>query len=254
SEPRNLIDTNVRTDYSKLKFLIYSNQKLNGNFKMLNQLILGEKVLLNEIKDNFSAFELANSDNFKSFLYSLGFVTIRKEFFRLTLEIPNQTLKKLLSEFIDYAYEEFEDNSMNVGRLNDYLAQLAINRDLQVFKYIAEVIKESTSIRDYIDGENFVKAYLMAYLNLNHFYELKSEVESNKGYIDILLDPIQAEVPYGVMIELKYIKRSEFNDTILQTQITQAKEQLTQYDMGERYIKIALVFKGWEMVFCEEIV
>ncbi|MEA2027974.1 MAG: AAA family ATPase, partial [Campylobacterota bacterium] len=63
-EPDNLIDTNVRTDYSKLKFLIYSNQKLNGNFKMLNKLILGEKVLLNEIKDNFSAFELASSDNF----------------------------------------------------------------------------------------------------------------------------------------------------------------------------------------------
>lgn len=250
-EPDNLIDTNVRTDYSKLKFLIYSNQKLNGNFKMLNQLILGEKVLVNEIKDNFSAFELASSDNFKSFLYSLGFVTIRKEFFRLTLEIPNQTLKKLLSEFIDYAYEEFEDNSMNVGRLNDYLAQLAINKDLQVFEYIAQVIKQSSSIRDYIDGENFVKAYLMAYLNLNHFYELKSEVESNKGYIDILLDPIQEEVPYGVIIELKYIKRGEFNEKLLQTQITQAKEQLVQYDLGERYIKIALVFKGWELMFCE---
>ena len=249
-EPRNLIDTNVRTDYSKLKFLIYSNQKLNGNFKMLNQLVLGEKVFVNEIKDNFSAFELANSDNFKSFIYSLGFVTIQKDLFRLSLEIPNQTFKKLLSEFIDYAYENFDDYTMKTGKLNDYLAQLAISKDLKVFEYIAEVIKESTSIRDYIDGENFIKAYLMAYLNLNNFYELKSEVESNKGYIDILLDPIQEEVPYGVIIELKYIKRSEFNENILNKQIQQAKKQLNQYDMGERYIKIVLVFNGWELVYC----
>ena len=251
SEPDNLIDTNVRTDYSKLKFLIYSNQKLNGNFKMLNQLILGEKVFVNEIKDNFSAFELTNSDNFKSFIYSLGFVTIKKELFRLSLEIPNQTLKKLLSEFIDYAYEDFDDYTMKIGTLNDYLAQLAISKDLKVFNYIAQVIKESTSIRDYIDGENFIKAYLMAYLNLNHFYELKSEVESNKGYIDILLDPVKEEAPYGVIIELKYIKRSEFSDIMLEKQIKQAKKQLNQYDMGSRYIKVVLVFKGWELVHCE---
>ncbi|MDQ7047500.1 MAG: PD-(D/E)XK nuclease domain-containing protein, partial [Sulfurovum sp.] len=248
-EPDDLIDVNVRTDYSKLKFLVYTNKKLNGNFGMLNKLILGESVTTSKIKDNFSAFELANEDNFKSFMYSLGFMTIEKEHFKIKFKIPNQTIKKLLSEFIHYAYRDFDDYTMRVEKLAD----LAIYKDLSVFYYIAEVIKGSTSIRDYIDGENFVKAYLLAYLNLNTFYELKSEVESNKGYINILLDPISDEIPYGIIIELKYIKRSEFNDVILQKQIAQATKQLNQYDMGERYLKIVLVFNGWEMVFCEEV-
>ena len=252
-EPDDLIDVNVRTDYSKLKFLVYTNKKLNGNFEMLNKLILGEDVITTKIKDNFSAFELANEDNFKSFIYSLGFVTIEKYRIALKLKIPNQTLKKLLSEFIDYAYKDFSDHNMKVETLNNSLLDLAYEKDLTAFKYMAQVIKESSSIRDYIDGENFVKAYLMAYLNLNTFYELKSEVESNKGYIDILLDPILDEVPYGVIIELKYIKRTEFNENVLEKQILQAKKQLRQYDMGERYIKIVLVFNGWEMVCCEEL-
>ncbi len=251
-EPRDLIDVNVRTDYSKLKFLVYSNQKLNGNFKMLNQLILGENVTTTQIKDNFSAFELTNEDNFKSFIYSLGFVTIEKYRIAIRLKIPNQTLKKLLAEFIHYAYKDFNDYTMKIERLNNSLLNLAYEKDLSVFHYIGNAIKSSTSIRDYIDGENFVKAYLLAYLNLNTFYELKSEVESNKGYIDTLLNPIKEEVPYGVIIELKYIKRSEFNNTILQTQIIQAKKQLNQYDMGSKYIKIVLVFSGWELVHCEE--
>lgn len=253
-EPDDLIDVNVRTDYSKLKFLVYTNKKLNGNFEMLNKLILGEDVITTKIKDNFSAFELANEDNFKSFIYSLGFVTIEKYRIALKLKIPNQTLKKLLSEFIDYAYKDFSDHNMKVETLNNSLLDLAYEKDLTAFKYMAQVIKESSSIRDYIDGENFVKAYLMAYLNLNTFYELKSEVESNKGYIDILLDPILDEVPYGVIIELKYIKRSEFNENVLEKQILQAKKQLQQYDMGERYIKVVLVFNGWEMVCCEELI
>ena len=252
-EPRDLIDVNVRTDYSKLKFLVYTNQKLNGNFEMLNNLILGNKVTTTKIKDNFSAFELANEENFKSFIYSLGFVTIEQYRIALNLKIPNQTLKKLLAEFIHYAYKDFEDYSMKTERLNNSLLDLAYDKDLSVFHYIAEVIKNSTSIRDYIDGENFVKAYLLAYLNLNNFYELKSEVESNKGYIDILLDPIKEEVPFGVIIELKYIKRSETNyETTLKSRIAEAKNQLNQYDLGKRYLKIVLVFRGWELVHCEE--
>ncbi len=251
-EPRDLIDVNVRTDYSKLKFLVYTNKKLNGNFEMLNDLILGKKVTTTKIKDNFSAFELSNEDNFKSFMYSLGFMTIEKYRIAINLKIPNQTIKKLLAEFIHYAYKDFENYKINTDKLNNKLLDLGYEKDLSVFHYIAEAIKSSTSIRDYIDGENFVKAYLLAYLNLNTFYELKSEVESNKGYIDILLDPIKDEVPFGVIIELKYIKRSEFNQDILDKQIIQAKKQLNQYDMGERYLKIVLVFNGWEMVWCEE--
>ncbi|CAA6819488.1 MAG: Unknown protein [uncultured Sulfurovum sp.] len=253
-EPRDLIDVNVRTDYSKLKFLVYTNQKLNGNFEMLNNLILGKQVTTTKIKDNFSAFELANEDNFKSFIYSLGFVTIEQYRIALNLKIPNQTLKKLLAEFIHYAYKDFEDYSMKTERLNNSLLDLAYDKDLSAFHYIGGVIKNSTSIRDYIDGENFVKAYLLAYLNLNSFYELKSEVESKKGYIDILLEPIKEEVPFGVIIELKYIKRSETNyETTLKSRILEAKNQLNQYDLGKRYLKIVLVFRGWELVHCEEV-
>jgi hypothetical protein len=253
-EPDQLIDVNVRTDYTKLRYLIYTNKKLNGNFEMLNNLIIGNKITTSEIKDNFSAFELANEDNFKSFMFSLGFMTLEKELFQLKLSIPNQTIQKLLSEFIHYGYSSLDDYKISTEKTNEHLSNLAINKDLTVFEYIANAIKKSSSIRDFIDGENFVKAYMLCYLNLNNFYALKSEVEINKGYADIILEPIKEEVPYGVIIELKYISRTQKNyEEVLKNKIQEAKEQLIQYDLGEKYIKIILVFKGWEMVHCEEI-
>jgi hypothetical protein len=251
-EPDQLIDVNVRTDYTKLRYLIYTNKKLNGNFEMLNNLIIGNKITTSEIKDNFSAFELANEENFKSFMFSLGFMTLEKELFQLKLSIPNQTIQKLLSEFIHYGYSSLDDYNISTEKINEHLSQLAINKDLSVFEYIANAIKESSSIRDFIDGENFVKAYMLCYLNLNNFYALKSEVEINKGYADIILEPIKEEVPYGVIIELKYISRIQKNyEEVLKNKIQEAKGQLIQYDLGEKYIKIILVFKGWEMVHCE---
>jgi hypothetical protein len=252
-EPEDLIDTNVRTDYSKLKYLIYSNKKLNGNFQMLNNLIEGKDVIVNGIKDNFSAFELTNADNFKSFMFSLGFMTMRKYRVALKLSIPNETIKKLLAEFIHYAYRDFDDYSMKVDLVNEYLMNLGYDKDLKVFYYLNEVLKESSSVRDYIDGENFIKAYLISYLSLNNFYMLQSEKEINKGYADLVLEPVKPEVPYGVILEIKYIKKNEFSDKLLQEKITQAKAQLKQYDLGEKYIKIALVYHSWELVYCEEI-
>jgi len=252
-EPRNLIDPNVRTDYTKLKYLLLSEKKLNGNFKFLNDLLEGNKIQLMGLKDSFSAFELTNRDNFKSFMFSLGFCTMEKNLFRLNLKVPNQTIKKLLAEFIHYAYQDFEGYSMDVDILNEHLAEMAISKDLSVFHYIADVIKSNSSLRDFIDGENFIKAYFLAYLNLNNIYEIASEKESNKGFIDIFLNPSRDEIPFGAIIELKYIKKGDYSETLKNQRVKEARNQLEQYDMGERFVKVILVFKGWEMVVCEEV-
>ncbi|MFP4332938.1 MAG: AAA family ATPase [Campylobacterales bacterium] len=253
-EPRDLIDTNVRTDYTKLKYLIYTDKKLNGNFRMLNDLILGKKITIPNIKDNFSAFELTNEHNFKSFMFSLGFMTLEKYRVALNLKIPNQTIKKLLSEFIHYAYIDFEDFDMKLDTLNEHILNFGYEKDLSAFSYLAQILKQCTSIRDFIDGESFIKAFMLCYLNLNPYYELKSEPESNKGYIDILLNPVKDEIPYGGLIELKYIKRDEKdNKELLKQKAKEAREQLNQYDLGERFIKVIIIFCGWEMVLCEEV-
>jgi len=250
-EVKEFIDNNVRTDYSKLKFLVYTNKKLNGNFEMLNNLISGIPVVTTQLKTNFSAFELSNSENFKSFIFSLGFLTMEKYRVGYKLSIPNQTMKKLLSEFIDYGYKSLDNYKINTDEFNNQLLDLAYDRDLSCFHYLADIIENSSSLRDYIRGEEHIKAYFLAYLNLNNFYETYSEREFNKGFADILLEPAKDEVPFGIMIELKYLKKED-SDTVLEQKKEDAKAQLTKYDKGDKYLKIIIIFRRWEMVFCEE--
>lgn len=258
-EPDELIDVNVRTDYSKLKYLVYTNKRLNGNFDLLNKLIQNEKVTITNIKDNFSAFEMLESENFSSFLYSLGFVTIEKYRTSLILKIPNQTIKKIVADFIYSAYKDIEFN-IKLQKFNNHLSDFAYEKDLEVFRYLNEEVKAQSTIRDYIDGENFIKGFLVAYLSLNPFYEVKTELEVTKGFIDILLNPISPEIPYGGMIELKYIPKSKYTDKLKEIKIAEAKEQLERYDIttipnlrDKPFVKIILVYMGWELVYCEEL-
>ncbi|MEA2027453.1 MAG: AAA family ATPase, partial [Campylobacterota bacterium] len=256
-EPDQLIDVNVRTDYSKLKYLVYTNQKLNGNFDLLSRLLRDDQVTISELKDNFSAFEMLQSANFSSFLFALGFVTMEKYRSSINLKIPNQTIKKIIADFIENAYRDIEFN-LQIQNFNHYLSDFGYDKSLEVFNYLNEQVKAQSSIRDYIEGEAFMKGFLIAYLSLNPFYEVKSEPEITKGYVDILLNPIRDEIVYGGVIEIKYIPKSKFTQSLLEQKIQEAKEQLGRYDVTQiphlkqkEFVKVVLVYCSWELVHCE---
>ena len=272
-DPKQMVDINVRTDYSKLKYLLFTNNKLNGNFAMLNELISGEDVVITEIKDGFSAFEMLNVENFGSLLFALGLVTIEKKRLSVKLSLPNQTIKQIIADFIEHAYKDIEFN-LPLQKFNQHLENFAFQKDLTVFHYLNQEIAKSSSIRDYIDGESFVKGAVITYLNLNPYYEIMTEKEVThlniqqatntankieKGYIDFLLNPAKKEIEYGAIIELKYISKSDYSEAKLQAKIKEAQEQLNHYDVTKvphlskkPFVKIILVFKAWEMVYCEE--
>ena len=74
TEPKELVDINVRTDYTKLKYLVHTNNKLNGNFDTLKDLIAGQKITLANLVQDFSALDLSKENNFKSLLFSIIFL------------------------------------------------------------------------------------------------------------------------------------------------------------------------------------
>lgn len=131
------------------------------------------------------------------------------------------------------------------------------------FNYIAERLDSQSCIRDFIEGEAYVKTFILAYLGLTHYYIARPEYESNKGFADIFLQPRLLQLPdmvYSYCIEVKYAKRDASNSEI-EKLLSDAKTQLKQYaagewihhDKGNTELKsIALVFQGWKLVRVEE--
>lgn len=248
-EPRELIDINVRSDYSKIRFLVQTDRKLNGNFSVLNGLLSTGRAAVSRLKDSFSAFDIRDRDNFVSLLFYLGLVTIEKyELGLLHLKIPNQTIRKIVGEFVQKAIEENGLLQVGLDEFNLQVRELAFFKKLTVFDYLARQIGEHSKIRDYISGESFIKGFLAAYFSLNPYYEVSTEKESGKGFIDIYLNPITPDVPFPAAIELKYIKRSEMTDALLEEKTAGAVAQLKRYQLPDNAVQVVLVFHGWELV------
>ena len=207
--PDEMIDINLRSDYKKLRYLIYTNKKLNGNFETLQKLVSSQKISITNIIQDFSALKLSEENNFKSLLFYLGLVTIENSFLKLNLKIPNETIKRIDAEYIAVSLKYEDMLNINISKLEDYFADFALNGDIQVFEFLAKEIEKNTSIRDYIKNELVIKSFYITYFSLVPYYITKTELELNKGFTDLFVKPFYKEVKYFALVELKYIPRTE---------------------------------------------
>ncbi|KPA10579.1 AAA-ATPase, partial [Candidatus Magnetomorum sp. HK-1] len=181
------------------------------------------------------------------------------------LTIPNLTIMNLMYGYIRSGFEDVDIFKIDMWELSDMITNMAYDGNWKpFFKYLSEQIEKQTAIRDYLNGEKVVQGFLLAYLNVVDYYITQSETELNKGYSDIFMEPFVSkylDLQYSYLIELKYISRSEYSEKEQQKKIQDAKEQLDQYVKSDRVknsiastklIKIILVYKGWELVYCEE--
>ena len=263
--PDELIDTNVRIDYGKLRHLLTVNRQLNGNFDLLRH-IIGEGETDGDIRISFPLDRLDRRENFLSLLFYFGLLSIRGvESGVPRLGIPNQTVKRLMYGYLREAYDDVGLFSVDVYTFSRLVRKMAYDGAWRpAFDFLREALAEQTGIRDYLDGEKVIHGFVAAHFSMVNQFLLHSEYELNKGYADLYLEPFVAQYPdmgYGYVLELKYLKRREpLDESLLAATKQEAARQVRGYleDPGlrrrypsVRHVGLAMVFHGWELVACE---
>ena len=264
--PDELIDTNVRIDYDKLRHLLVIGRQLNGNFDLLRD-IIGEEQVDTRIQTSFPVKRLTRPENFLSLLHYFGLLSIRGVVRGIPrLAIPNQTVKRLMYGYLRDGYHDVEAFSVDLFRFEQLLMRMANEGEWRpALEFLGEAIARQTGIRDYIAGEKVVQGFLAAYLSVTDYFVFRSEAELGKGHADISLEPLIARYPHlrrGYLIELKYLRRSEPADAGVAAAVRAATDQLRRYLTDERLVRqfpgvlftgLAVVFHGWELVYCEAV-
>ena len=260
--PDELIDTNVRIDYGKLRHLLVVGRQLNGSFDLLRH-VIGAGTAAAEIQRSFPQEGLSERDNFLSLLHYFGLLSIRGTADGLPqLGIPNHTVKRLMHSYLRDAYRDVGLFSVDLYDLARLLAGMANNGEWEpVFDFLRDAVTRQSGIRDYMAGEKVLHGFLAAYLGATDHFVFRSEPELGKGYADIGLEPHLARFPHlrrGYLIELKYLKRSEeataervaaaVDQATIQLERYLADDRLKRQYPGVRFIGLAVVFYGWEMV------
>ena len=269
--PRRLIDVNVRIDYGKLRHLLVVNReagvRFNGNFDLLRH-IAGEGGADADVNLGFPLDRLVEPENFLSLLYYFGLLSIRGSANgRTRLGIPNQTVRQLLYGYLRDGYRDVGVFSVSHYKFSNLVVDMAYRGAWRpALEFLAEAVAAQTGIRDYLDGEKVVQAFLAAHFSLVGHFLIHSERELNKGYADLHLEPFLARYPdvrYGYVIEVKYLKRGDGADkAAVEARLREARTQLRSYltdgrlrrlQPAVRHIGLTVVFHGWELAACEAV-
>ena len=234
--PTQLIDVNIASDYSKLGRML-DLCKGNEREKIIEKTVSGEGII-GEITSKFNpAIEFTEKDLI-SMLFYLGYLTIDDDVAGYPkLNIPNRVMKEIYS---DYFLQVLKQN-INFGIDESYseiALEIALEGKIDKLVELAHKYLENLSNRDYVKfDEKYVKLifYCIA-MNLKIF-RLKSEMEVQRKYPDILLIPKDKSKDYkAVMIEFKYLKKEESN--LLQEKQEEARKQIEEYAKFEEIKEI----------------
>ena len=224
--PRNLMDMNIASDYSKLSNMLNlcrGEEKTN----IIEKTIVGEGIITKITQQFNPAIEFTEQELI-SMLFYLGYLTIVAEKADYpVLKVPNKAMKEIYS---DYFLKTLDTSIHNLNELYSSIA-LEIRLEGKINKLIelAQKYLSNLSNRDYIKfDEKYIKFIIYCILmNLDNFM-VKSEMEFNKRYPDLLVLPIDFSKGYkSIMIELKYLKKDEENK--LEEKQKETKKQIQEY-------------------------
>lgn len=253
--PRNMIESNIRIDYEKLRMLIRKDKEFAHDASII-QTLVSQGYITGELKDGFPAANIVDSDNFVSLLYYFGMLTVSGTFEGKTkLIIPNQVVREQLYTYLLNTYNE-ADLSFSNHEKDELSSALAYRGAWQsYFDYIADCLKRYASQRDKQKGESFVHGFTLAMTAQNRFYRPISEADTQSGYVDIFLSPmleIYPDMSHSYIIELKYARYKDPESRVEELR-AEAIAQANRYADTDRVKnaigttqlhKIVVVYKG----------
>lgn len=226
--PDQLIDVNIASDYSKLGSML-DLCKGEEREKIIEKTVSGEGII-GEITAKFNpAIEFTEKD-LVSMLFYLGYLTIGGQEFEMTeLKIPNKVMKEIYTEYFMKILSNNTNMQITDSEYVEILREIAIEGKIEKLVGLAQKYLENLSNRDYVKfDEKYVKLIFYCISMNFKVYRLKSEMEVQRKYPDILLIPKDRSKNYkAVMIEFKYLKKEE--ESKLQEKQEEAKKQIEEY-------------------------
>ena len=240
--PAQLIDTNIASDYNKLGNML-DLCKGEERARIIEETIAGEGIV-SRITEKFNPAIEFGEKELVSMLFYLGYLTIEGEVYgRPELIIPNNVMRELYASYFMEVLSRETNITITENENTKIIEEMTEEGKIDKLKEKVESYLEHLSNRDYIEfDEKYIKLIFYCIIRNLLIYEVKSEVEVQRRYIDMLLIPKNKDKGYNaVMIEFKYLKKGE--EGKLQEKQKEARKQIEEYGELEEIKEIPNLYK-----------
>ncbi|MEM1121621.1 MAG: AAA family ATPase, partial [Bacteroidota bacterium] len=257
SFPDELLDTNIASDYRKVRNLFKLDNQEAANITIIKSLLTTGSAV-GELTREYSFEKTWTKDDLLSLLFYQGILTIAgSQLNRLTFEIPNAVIKQLYFSYfqqLTLMEANIQERQLNIWQ---QVEQLAIhNRPQPVLDLMQEIIaKLATQDRAHFNELTFKAIFTAIFYGVN-IYKIYSEREvrkskTQKGRVDLLLlQRPPFDVPHQFVLELKYLSKKEMGqwETVKQAAI----QQLSAYLKHDQDLQQLANLRAYVFLFSPE--
>ncbi len=254
--PDSLIDSNMKTDYTRLRKLAAIFADEDEMIKIIQE----EKTEAIELKEKFNIESLSKAEEKQTSLYSLlyylGLLTIDKAIAnKVILKIPNYAVKVLYWEYMNNIYDV--KNISNNIEITKAMEKMRLKGEVEDIFDIYNRFRNNLSNRDLRWYNETTSKVIFAMLaQIDGVYLIETEREASGGYADIYLREnvkYKEAIKYNYLMEFKHIKSKDLKGDLLkdsQEEIFQKNRELIEARKGEArkqldmYIKEKNIFKS----------
>jgi len=253
--PKELVDPNITPNYKQIGNIIKIQN--NNYYTEIIDTILKQKEISSVLKSNFSLDLELNRDDIISLLYYFGYLTIKEGSIytnSLVFSVPNNIINEVYNDYLLSLLNIKIDNN-EIDEITKELVETSkIDR---LTNYVQEIL-ELTDNRTFMKlDEKYIQSIYFALLCKNKMFRTYNEYPCSNGYIDLMLFKNHEMCKHDIMIELKYIKKKDYNKGLFKRIKEEGKNQLLSYSEYERLSndtkKYLVIFVGNKVKLLEEI-
>ena len=255
--PKKMLDTNIASDYNKVRKVFMTNSEDTTYMPLLKRLTMDGTVTAS-LTDIFNFEKRFDEADIISLLFYMGWLTIKdEEEGAYIFKIPNRVIQELYYDYFVVISEEETQLNRSFGQIRTALRDFSKDNNPHPFLgLIKTLIDKQLSLRD---AENFdekhLKMLLIPYLSLSSSHYVVSEPEWENKYADILLlKRPQVATKYNFILELKYIRKTDKNkkdkvtkESHVKKVVAEARQQLNDYLATENAKRIENL-KAWLLI------
>ncbi len=234
--PKKLVDVNITSDYSKLERVLATCT--NENKKDIITKTISREGIITDITEKFNPEIGFGEKEFASMLFYLGYLTIDGEEFQMPkLQIPNKVMEEIYADY----FIQMINKEVKIEVNNTYaqiVAEVALEGKIEKITELLHKYLNNLSNRDFQNfDEKYVKILFYSIAMNLKIFSIKSEMEVQRKYPDLLLIPKDTTKNYqAVIIEFKYLKKNEASK--LEEKKEEARKQIIEYSEYEDIKKI----------------
>ena len=250
--PEELVDVNIASDYSKIGKML-SLCKGEDRISIIEKTIAGEGILTEIVQKFNPAMEFTERE-LVSMLYYLGYLTIyEKKLGKAELKIPNKVMEEIYSSYFMKILDEKTNMQIEENEYNEILEEVALEGRIDKIVKLLQKYLKNLSNRDYQRfDEKYIKLIFYCIVMNLKIYTVKSEMEVEREYPDIVLIPRQKDKGYNsIMVEFKYLKKAE--ESQVEEKQKEARMQIERYSSYEEIKDIEKMNKYTVVVVNDKI-